>query len=102
LAECSGGYGEAENVMLIALGTDGDDVATDAAGAVVTAESPAGLNRLGWAQQITYPEMARIPFFEALGDLLKTGPTGTNVNDLTFLCACDDCIDKDYIRHIIV
>jgi len=26
------------------------------------------------------------PFFHALGDLLKTGPTGTNVNDLIFLC----------------
>jgi hydroxypyruvate reductase len=24
-------------------------------------------------------------FFERLGDLLRTGPTGTNVNDLTFL-----------------
>ena len=24
------------------------------------------------------------PFFNALGDLLKTGPTGTNVNDLLF------------------
>jgi glycerate-2-kinase len=27
------------------------------------------------------------PFFNALGDLLKTGPTGTNVNDLLFLFA---------------
>jgi len=27
------------------------------------------------------------PFFQALGDLLKTGPTGTNVNDMVFLCA---------------
>ncbi|MDK1030237.1 MAG: MOFRL family protein, partial [Anaerolineae bacterium] len=25
------------------------------------------------------------PFFDKLGDLLKTGPTGTNVNDLVFL-----------------
>ena len=25
------------------------------------------------------------PFFQQLGDLLKTGPTGTNVNDLIFL-----------------
>jgi len=27
------------------------------------------------------------PFFNAPGDLLKTGPTGTNVNDLLFLFA---------------
>ena len=27
------------------------------------------------------------PFFNALGHLLKTGPTGTNVNDLVFLFA---------------
>ena len=25
------------------------------------------------------------PFFDALGDLLRTGPTGTNVNDLLFI-----------------
>ena len=25
------------------------------------------------------------PFFEALGDLIKTGPTGTNVNDLVLM-----------------
>ena len=27
----------------------------------------------------------RSTFFEKLGDLLKIGPTGTNVNDLTFV-----------------
>ena len=26
-------------------------------------------------------------FFETLGDLIKTGPTNTNVNDLVFLFA---------------
>jgi hydroxypyruvate reductase len=25
------------------------------------------------------------PFFDALGDLVRTGPTGTNVNDLLFV-----------------
>jgi hydroxypyruvate reductase len=27
------------------------------------------------------------PFFDALGDLLRTGPTGTNVMDLVFATA---------------
>jgi hydroxypyruvate reductase len=27
------------------------------------------------------------PFFEALGDLIKTGPTGTNVMDIQILLA---------------
>lgn len=33
------------------------------------------------------PRNDAYPFFNALGDLLKTGPSGTNVNDLVFLFA---------------
>ncbi|RLC76981.1 MAG: hypothetical protein DRJ03_17845 [Chloroflexi bacterium] len=29
----------------------------------------------------------RYHFFDALGDLLRAGPTGTNVNDLLFILA---------------
>jgi hydroxypyruvate reductase len=76
-----------ENVMLIALGTDGDDGPTDAAGAVVTAESARRAESLGLDAADHLSRNDAYPFFEALGDLLKTGPTGTNVNDLTFLCA---------------
>ncbi|MDQ2692662.1 MAG: DUF4147 domain-containing protein, partial [Chloroflexota bacterium] len=77
----------AEDVMLITLATDGDDGPTDAAGAVVTGESArrAKLLSLDAADHLSRNDA--YSFFEALGDLLKTGPTGTNVNDLIFLFA---------------
>jgi hydroxypyruvate reductase len=76
-----------ENVMLIALGTDGDDGPTDAAGAVVTGESARRAESLGLDAADYLSRNDAYPFFDKLGDLLKTGPTGTNVNDLIFLFA---------------
>jgi hydroxypyruvate reductase len=78
--------GGLENVLLIALATDGDDGPTDAAGAVVTGESAERAKSLGLDVANHLARNDAYPFFEALGDLLKTGPTGTNVNDLIFLC----------------
>ena len=73
--------------MLIALATDGDDGPTDAAGAVVTGES-AQRAEVAWAGRgRPLSRNDAYPFFEALGDLMKPGPTGTNVNDLIFLIA---------------
>jgi hydroxypyruvate reductase len=76
-----------EDVMLIALATDGDDGPTDAAGAVVTGESAHRAEALGLDAAGHLSRNDAYPFFEKLGDLLKTGPTGTNVNDLIFLFA---------------
>jgi hydroxypyruvate reductase len=75
------------NVMLIALATDGDDGPTDAAGAVATGESARRAGSLGLEAAEHLSRNNAYPFFEALGDLLMTGPTGTNVNDLVLLCA---------------
>ncbi|HJR79402.1 MAG TPA: glycerate kinase [Anaerolineales bacterium] len=75
-----------ENVMLISLATDGDDGPTDAAGAVVTGETARRAELLGMRADDHLSRNDAYSFFEALGDLLKTGPTGTNVNDLMFLC----------------
>ncbi len=75
-----------QNVMLIALATDGDDGPTDAAGAVVTGESAERAMSLGLDAAYYLSRNDAYPFFEKLGDLLKTGPTGTNVNDLILLC----------------
>ena len=76
-----------EGVMLVALGTDGDDGPTDAAGAVVTGESARRAESLGLDAADYLSRNDAYPFFDKLGDLLKTGPTGTNVNDLIFLFA---------------
>jgi len=76
-----------KDVLLIALATDGDDGPTDAAGAVVTGESAHRAESLGLDAASHLSQNDAYPFFEKLGDLLKTGPTGTNVNDLIFLFA---------------
>jgi len=76
-----------ENTLLIALATDGDDGPTDAAGAVVTGGSARRAAALGLYAEDYLSRNDAYPFFNALGDLLKSGPTGTNVNDLIFLLA---------------
>jgi len=76
-----------ENVFLITLATDGDDGPTDAAGAVVTGQSARRAEKLGLDAAAYLSHNDSYPFFQALGDLLMTGPTGTNVNDLIFLFA---------------
>jgi hydroxypyruvate reductase len=75
-----------QNIIFIALATDGDDGPTDAAGAVVTGETARRAESLGLRAADHLSRNDAYPFFEAIGDLLKTGPTGTNVNDLILLC----------------
>jgi hydroxypyruvate reductase len=78
---------DVENVFLITLATDGDDGPTDAAGAVVTGDSAQRAESLGLDPATYLSRNDSYPFFQALGDLLMPGPTGTNVNDLIFLFA---------------
>ena len=74
-----------ENLMLITLATDGEDGPTDAAGAVVTGKTFARAEKLGLSVDVHLEEHNAYPFFDVLGDLIKIGSTGTNVNDLNFL-----------------
>jgi hydroxypyruvate reductase len=76
------------SVVLVALGTDGTDGPTDAAGAVVTGETVARARGLGLDPLAHLADNDAYSFFDALGDLIRTGPTGTNVNDLLFIFAC--------------
>jgi glycerate 2-kinase len=74
-----------QNAMLVSLATDGNDGPTDAAGAVVTGETYQRSERLGMKAADYLARNDAYPYFDALGDLLKPGYTGTNVNDLIFL-----------------
>jgi hydroxypyruvate reductase len=74
-----------DNVLLISIATDGEDGPTDAAGAVVTGESAQRAESLGMSVADYLVRNDAYPFFDALGDLIRTGPSGTNVNDLV-LC----------------
>jgi hydroxypyruvate reductase len=72
--------GEPATVVLSA-GTDGTDGPTDAAGAIADGDTvrrgPDAAARL--AANDSYP------YFDALGDLIRTGPTNTNVMDVRLL-----------------
>lgn len=73
------------NVMLVSLATDGEDGPTDAAGAVVTGETAQRARALNLDPNAFLERNDSYHFFAPLGDLLQPGPSGTNVNDLTFL-----------------
>lgn len=71
---------------LASLGTDGIDGPTDAAGAFVDETTIPRATRLGLAPPDTFlTDNNSHAFFHALGDLIQTGPTGTNVGDLQVL-----------------
>ncbi len=74
-----------DDTLLISLATDGEDGPTDAAGAVVSGETLGRAKSLGLNVAGHLSRNDAYPFFDHLGDLLKIGPTGTNVNDLVFL-----------------
>ncbi len=75
------------DIVLVALGTDGTDGPTDAAGAIATGETVARARSLGLDPIAHLENNDAYPLFDALDDLIRTGPTGTNVNDLLFLFA---------------
>lgn len=74
-----------DGVLVEALGTDGTDGPTDAAGAIVTGETVARARALGLDAAARLADNDAYHFFAPLGDLVVTGPTGTNVNDLLFI-----------------
>ena len=76
-----------ENVMLVSLATDGEDGPTDAAGAVVTGESARRAESLGLDAAGYLSRNDAYNFFHKLDDLIKTGSSGTNVNDLIVMVA---------------
>ena len=69
-------------VIFLTAGTDGIDGPTDAAGAIVTKETILKAENLGIDYRLYLENHNSFNFFSKLGGLIKTGYTGTNVNDL--------------------
>ena len=72
-------------MYLVTLATDGEDGPTGAAGAVVTGDTLKNALELGLEPSSYLDENDSHTFFKKTGNLLVTGPTGTNINDITFL-----------------
>lgn len=68
------------SVAFASLGTDGTDGPTDVAGAIITSAMRDQRQAAAWQRALA--EHDAYPTLEALGALVKTGPTRTNVNDL--------------------
>jgi hydroxypyruvate reductase len=76
--------GEA-GVVALAAGTDGTDGPTTAAGAVADGETAPRAREHGIDPRVALAENDSNPVFAALGDLVTTGPTNTNLLDLYLL-----------------
>ena len=75
------------DVLLASIGTDGSDGPTDAAGAFVDGTTLDRARALGLDAARYLADNDSYTFFDRLGDLIRTGPTNTNVNDLYVLLA---------------
>jgi glycerate 2-kinase len=81
MAQAIGALGP--RVAAASIGTDGIDGPTDAAGALVDATTFTRARDAGIAEPERYLiDNNTYPFFDRVGDLIRTGPTNTNVGDL--------------------
>lgn len=76
-----------DNIVIFSAGTDGTDGPTDAAGAVADGRTLDRAKAAGLDAAAFLDENDAYHFFQALDDLVITGPTNTNVMDLRLLMA---------------
>ncbi len=71
-----------DGITLLSAGTDGTDGPTDAAGAIVNGSTVRKARAMGLDPHEYLKNNDSYNFFKKTGDLLITGPTGTNVMDI--------------------
>ena len=76
-----------QHIAVASVGTDGIDGPTDAAGAVADETTVRRATSLGLNSVVALYENDAYPYWKTLGDLVMTGPTGTNVMDLVVAIA---------------
>ena len=74
-----------DGIVAATLGTDGTDGPTDAAGGMVDGGTVARGSAAGLDARDALDRNDSHPYLRATGDLLITGPTGTNVGDVVLL-----------------
>ena len=77
-----------ENITVLSSGTDGIDGNSPAAGAVADGTTLDRAKAKGLDPRAALARFDAYPFFDALGDVIITGPTGNNLRDLRILLAC--------------
>jgi glycerate-2-kinase len=70
--------------VFVSCGSDGTDGPTDAAGAIIDQMTLSRAEKIGLSGADFLANNDSYHFFEPLDDLIKTGPTGTNVMDIIF------------------
>lgn len=73
---------ERDHILIASAGTDGIDGPTDAAGALATGSTVTRAIAHGQDAAEALQNNDAYPYFQAIDDLIQTGPTGTNVMDL--------------------
>jgi hydroxypyruvate reductase len=84
------GLDGAAGIVALACDTDGIDGTEDAAGAMVFADTLERARALGLDAADCLARNDAYSFFEAIGDLVVTGPTLTNVNDFRLILVDPD------------
>lgn len=74
-----------DGVIVASLSTDGVDGPTDAAGAIADGKTLTRAAKIGLKPEQFLADNDSYHFFSKLGDLIFTGPTGTNVNDVSVI-----------------
>jgi len=74
-------------ITVLSAGTDGIDGNSPAAGAVVDGTTVLRATQRGFETAAALSQFDAFPLLEAIGDAIKTGPTGNNVRDLRVLLA---------------
>ena len=74
-----------ENLLVLSVGSDGTDGPTDAAGGIVDGTTAMRLKEKGLKIREIIDNSDSYNGLAAIDGLVKTGPTGTNVNDVTVI-----------------
>jgi glycerate 2-kinase len=88
------------DVFLLAVGTDGTDGPTSDAGALVDGETALRVRAAGLDPQECLARADSAAALAAAGDLVHTGPTGTNVGDLVLTLKLSEGDARDWLDEL--
>lgn len=79
-----------DHAVLLSAGTDGTDGPTDAAGGIVDGGTVQKAMSMNLSAEECLRKHSSYSFLQTAGDLVRTGPTKTNVMDLVLMLACKE------------